>query len=148
MTACTCLYKFYQIKKYFNYIQLYRLNNFFFHISYPRISWIYHVLFKNLNGLFIIFQDFSCLIQNLECFLNVVYSKNVKCFFQRLRWFFQDFSGFFKIFQDISGLIQDLEWLLIVVYSKNVDVFLMILMIFSRFFRDFSRFFMFFFSRF
>ena len=96
MTACTCLYKFYQIKKYFNYIQLYRFHNFFFHISYPRISWFFPVLsmifqdfsrlfwfnsrswmisyrslFKNLNEIFMIFHVLSMILMNFSRFFQI-----------------------------------------------------------------------------
>ena len=51
------------------YIQLYRLNNFFFHISYPRISWSYSVLFKNLNDMFMIFPVLSMIFQDFSRFI-------------------------------------------------------------------------------
>ena len=83
------------------------------------------MIFHVLSMILIIFQDFSCLIQNLEWFLILVYSKNINVF-QRFWWFFQDFSRYFWFNSS-----------LIVVYSKNVYFFFW----YWWFFQDFSCFF-------
>ena len=89
------------------YIQLYRLNNFFFHISYPKFHdlilfyskiWIiclwfflfYQWFFKIFHVSFKIFNDFLCSL----------FKKYL--FFQKFWWFLQDVSGFLRIFQDFS----------------------------------------------
>ena len=51
-----------------------------------------------------ILHDFSCFIQDLECFI-ICIRKKYSCFIT----FKKIYSRFFKIFQDFSCFIQDLE---------------------------------------
>ena len=120
MTACMCIYKFCQIKKYMFMIFFYSKTQMIF----VWIFMIFHVLlhflkkifmfyydFKKIYSIFFrIFQDFLSFIKDLEwCFITF-YLKNIHV----LSMIFMKFSRFFQIFQDLSCFIKYFEWFLIV----------------------------------